>query len=138
MIPWQAGNGRRRSNPTSPALARTRPNGRLSRQLGFVLLRAVGLALLLRRSDRTIRPDLTILFPLGMVTLWAMMSIAWSADPAITLKRQIILVFTLLAVLGLVKQFDIKMLAEMAFAITLGVVLIGVAAEAAFAPDRSS
>lgn len=75
-----------------------------------------------------------ILFPLGMLTLWAVMSIAWSADQAIALKRQVVLICLLLAMFGLIRQFDLKVLAEMAFAITLGFVLVGIPAEIMFAP----
>jgi O-antigen ligase len=109
-------------------------NGRVPRQLGFLLLGVVGVALLMRRSNVEMRPDMTILFPLGMVTLWAIMSISWSADAAITLKRQIVLLFMLMTVLGLIRQYDMKTLAEMAFAIMLGYVVVGIAAEAAYAP----
>jgi exopolysaccharide production protein ExoQ len=109
-------------------------NGRMVRQLGFVLLGVVGLALAARRSKRPIRPNVAILFPLGMLALWAVMSIAWAADPPIALKRQIVLVCMLLAVFGLVRQFEIKVLAEMALAITVGVLLVGIVAEVAYAP----
>jgi O-antigen ligase len=120
------------------SLGEDEANGRMMRQAGFLLLGVVGIALVVRRSEQTIRPNAKILFPLGMLTLWAVMSIAWSADPAIAFKRQIVLICFLFAVFGLIRQFDLKVLAEMAFAIMLGFILVGIVAEIAFAPRDNS
>jgi exopolysaccharide production protein ExoQ len=109
-------------------------NGRAVRQAGFLLLGVVGFALVLRKSNCTFRPNPIILFPLGMLTLWAVMSIAWSADFAVALKRQVVLICMLLAVLGVIRQFDVKTLAQIGFAIMLGFIIVGIAAEVMFAP----
>jgi O-antigen ligase len=118
-------------------LSNDEANGRIARELGFLFLGAIGLVLIVRPSPQTFRPNPAILFPFCMVILWAFLSIAWSADIAITLKRQVILVCFLMAVVGTIRQFDVHTMIEMAFVHTLAIVLIGIGAELMFAPHLS-
>jgi exopolysaccharide production protein ExoQ len=112
-------------------------SGRASRQIGFLLLGGVGVVLLARPGIRALAPSPIILFALSVLLLWALLSAVWSADTAITLKRQVVLVCMLLAAGGLIKQFTIAQLAAMALVHSLFVVLLGVAVEIVLHPATS-
>jgi len=113
------------------SLAEEESSGRASRQIGFLLLGGVGVILLARPGVMALAPSRIVLFSLSMLLIWAMVSAAWSADVAITLKRQVVLVCMLLAAAGLIKQFTITQLAAMALVHSLLVVVLGVAVELA-------
>jgi O-antigen ligase len=115
-------------------LAAAEANGNLARQLGCLMMGVIGIALVTRKSRRATRIDPMVLFPFSMIVLWAFSSIAWSADPLLSFKRLTVLGCVLLAMYGMIRQYDFKTQVEMACSITLGVVLIGFVAEALFAP----
>lgn len=120
------------------ALGAEESEGRLSRQLGFLLLGAVGAVLLISGRGRPMRPAPLLAFSLAMVLIWALLSAVWSADVEVTLKRQIVLVCMLVAALGLIRRFEIDRLAEIGFVSALLMMIIGIAADALLAHRGSS
>ena len=110
-------------------LAQEESNGRASRQIGFLLLGAVGLMLLTRPAGIALAPNPLIVLPLSMLLIWALISAGWSADPVITLKREVMLLCMLLAAAGLVKHFPVSLLSEIALAHSLFVILLGFTVE---------
>jgi O-antigen ligase len=110
-------------------LVQEEESGRLERQVGMLLLGAVGVGLLIRRTENPWRVNPLVLFPLAMLILWAMMSAAWSPDPAISFKRVVALLCGVALALGLVRQFEMERLAEMGVVHGLTVTIIGIGVE---------
>lgn len=119
------------------ALADEAASGRAARQAGFLVLGTIGVIYLVRRGAISMRPRPLLLFPLLMLVLWVLVSAAWSADAALTLKRQVVLVCMLLAAAGLIKHFTLAQLAEMALVQSLIVVVLGVVVEFVLRPTLS-
>jgi O-antigen ligase len=110
-------------------LVQDEESGRLERQIGMLLLGAVGVGLLVRRTENPWNVSPLVLLPLMMLILWAVMSAAWSPEPAISFKRVVALICGVVLAVGLVRQFEMERLAEMAFVHGLAVTLIGIVAE---------
>jgi O-antigen ligase len=108
--------------------------GHATRQIGFLLLGGMGIVLLSRGGavPGQIRPML--MFPLCMLLIWALASSVWSADPALTLKRQVVLLCMLLGAAGLIRQFTIAQLAEIVVVQSLVVILLGIIVESILGP----
>jgi exopolysaccharide production protein ExoQ len=119
------------------SLKQDEASGHANRQIGFLFLGAIGITLLLRPADTALRPNPLLLFPLAMLLIWTLCSAAWSADPALTLKRQVILLCMLLAAAGFIKQFSITQLAEIVIVQTLLVLIVGIIAEVILQPVLS-
>jgi O-antigen ligase len=119
------------------SLKQDEASGHATRQIGFILLGAIGITLLLRPADAALYPNPLLMFPLAMLLLWTFSSAIWSADPALTLKRQVILLCMLLAAVGFIKQFSITELAEIVVVQTLAVIAIGILAELILHPILS-
>jgi O-antigen ligase len=103
--------------------------GYLPRQIGFLSLAGLGLLLLLRPGGT--RPSLAdpLAWPLVALAVWSVASIAWSADPGVTIRRVIVLLCCLTAALGLARQFEPRRLGLIALGATGALVLLGVVAE---------
>lgn len=118
------------------SLAAKEANGRSTRQFGFLLLGAIGAGLVVRAPVRRLDPLPALAFTIAALLLWATISAAWSAEVDTTVKRLVILACTVVAALGLIRQFDIDRLTEIAFVHTLLIVIVGVIAEALFGPKH--
>jgi O-antigen ligase len=80
--------------------------GRASRQIGMLALGAWGLAhVMMPAIGRRFRFNTAVLVPLAVLIFWSFGSIAWSVDPALTLRRLIVFSCVLLAVAGFVKHY---------------------------------
>ena len=84
--------------------------GRSSRQVGFLMLALFGAAgvVLPSRHDRACRPNPTLLYPLVALVAWAYLSLLWSHDRPLTLKRLVIFTGLWLSVVTLVKHFRLR------------------------------
>jgi exopolysaccharide production protein ExoQ len=102
-----------------------------SRQLGFLTLAALGAALLLRSSPAPLAINGRILCWLGALVAWGMLSALWADDVALSLKRLMPPLFTLIAACGVAKTWQPRQLCWFAFAMTGAYLLLGVAAECA-------
>jgi O-antigen ligase len=104
--------------------------GRAARQIGFLALGAWGSAMLLtRRSDRPIRVSGRVLLPLAVYASWAVISVIWSDDRALTAKRLIVFGCGMAGVVAFARHFkprDLARLALIGSGLTLG---IGIATE---------
>jgi exopolysaccharide production protein ExoQ len=110
-------------------LVQDEETGRPERQAGLLLLGAVGFVLLIRRTENPWRPNPVVLFPLVMLVLWSVMSAAWSPDPAISFKRVVALMCGVVLAVGLVRQFEMERLTEMAVVHCVAVAVIGIIVE---------
>lgn len=116
------------------SLAEEEASGRASRQIGFLMLGAIGVILLARPGVIAMEPRPLVLFIVCALLMWAMASALWSADASVSLKREIVLLCMLLAAGGLIKQFSMTDLAGMTLVHTLAVVAIGAIIEFGFEP----
>lgn len=102
---------------------------RLGKLLSYALLGLLGLVLVLRRA----RHRLAVRGPLSVCILvllgWAAVSLLWSADPEITVRRGgVLLLMTVLAV-GLVRQLSPREIAAVISAVSATFLFLGIAAE---------
>ena len=103
--------------------------GSRDRQLGFLVVGLLGCWLLALKAPYT----LGIYQWLGvlMIAFLAIcfVSVAWSDDPALTAKRQVIILMCFLAVLGVCKQLSARDLCVMVLAVAVIYLLLGVSVE---------
>lgn len=85
-------------------------HGQASRQIGFVLLGAFGAAGVLRpaRAERRFRPDWLLVYPLMVLIVWAYLSLLWSHDRGLTLKRLVVFTSLWLSIAAVVKHFRLR------------------------------
>ena len=77
--------------------------GRGARQMGFILLGLWGLSSFIRPAARRLRLSPAFAFPLIALAVWAFVSVLWSADPAFTVKRLVVLACVLGAIAAFVR-----------------------------------
>jgi O-antigen ligase len=122
---------------TTEQLADAVEDGSLRRQLGFSLVAALGLLLLWRHNGaqrQRLRDPLVGL--LALYVIWCALSVAWSVDAALTVKRVAVLGFCCLGVLGLTRQLAPRQLCLLAMVLLAGYAILGVAAELALGTFR--
>jgi O-antigen ligase len=110
-------------------LVQNEESGRPIRQAGVLLLGAVGFVLLVRKTEHPWRINALVLLPLVMLILWAVLSASWSPDPAISFKRVVALLCGVMLAAGLVRQYEMETIAEMALLNGVVVALVGVVVE---------
>lgn len=93
---------------TGDDMADMSAEGDLGRRLAFPLLGLFGLALLLRHDGARLGLDSRLGWLLLVYFLWCVMSILWSVDPPLTIRRVGVLVFCGLAALGLARQTTLR------------------------------
>lgn len=112
------------------AMVHTIEAGQPQRQLGLGLLGLFGLAGVFLPSERPSRLKLLIAYPVLVFVAWAFVSVAWSLDKPMTVKRLVTFGSMLLAALTLVRRYDIREIAQIAFTASLLTALVGVGNEA--------
>ncbi|MFT3786351.1 MAG: O-antigen ligase family protein [Tepidisphaeraceae bacterium] len=103
--------------------------GQAQRQIGFLALGAVGVYLCARASTRRFRPDFRLLFPLGLFLAWIMLSPLWSTDRELTIKRLVVFLSVVAAIVGFWRHFRARDLVLLAFIGTSAVTAFGVVYE---------
>lgn len=94
-------------------LAVAMESGRGARQFGFLSMGAWG-AITLFLTRRRFRIDPLFLFPLGLLLVWAGLSVIWSQDRGFTAKRLVLLGCVGVAVIAFVRRFKVRDLALLA------------------------
>ena len=89
--------------------------GQIMRQAAFAILFAYSIALLLLPSGRSVRVKLSLLYPIIVFCTWAIVSVLWSTDKALTLKRLVVFVTTIATIAAVLKHFDWKQIGQIAF-----------------------
>lgn len=89
-------------------------DGQFMRQAAFAILFVYSTALLLLPSGRQVRMKLSILYPVIVFCVWAMVSVLWSTDKALTLKRLVVLLTAIITIAAVIKHFDWKQIGQMA------------------------
>jgi exopolysaccharide production protein ExoQ len=103
--------------------------GKLSHQVGFLLIGLLGVGLLIRREGRPWQ--VRGLLPLVIVLFagWCLASTLWSTDPARTFKRAAILFLCLLGALGVGRALSLRELCRLALAVTASYAFVGLGTE---------
>ena len=103
--------------------------GTAKRQVAFAALGVIGLAMLMS-PGRAIQGYKSVMLYAVMVFIgWALVSITWSVDRGQTAKRLVVFASLCLAAGGLIKQYDPRQLARIAFAVAIATIVIGVGME---------
>ncbi len=107
------------------------------RRLGFFLLGLWGVAtIILARPRYKLRLNgLLPLIAMGFL-LWALLSLLWAVDPALALRRLVILGMVTVATIGILRQFSLRELVLFITLASLAYAMIGVAAELAYGTFR--
>ncbi len=100
-----------------------------SRQLGFLTLAALGAALLMRSPPAPLAINRRILCWLGGLVAWGMLSGLWADDVALSFKRLLPPLFTLIAACGVAKSWQSPQLCWFTVLTTASYLFLGIAAE---------
>jgi exopolysaccharide production protein ExoQ len=104
-------------------------DGQLSKRISFLFLGLFAVASLIRHRGAQLRANeplgRTILFFLG----WALLSLAWTEDPALTIRRLVVLLILCLAAVAMARRFSLREIAWLTFFCSILFLLIGVSAE---------
>jgi O-antigen ligase len=108
--------------------------GQASRQLGFLMLGVTGVALCAMPTQRRLRPDVRLLYPLILFVSWAVISIAWSTDRPMTAKRLVVFACVASLIAGFWRHLRAKDLALLAlvgsgFVTVIGIIYEGIAGD---------
>lgn len=124
--------------PSADTLQRHAAEGNAKRQIGFLLVGAVGLAILAGTNRRQVdvRGALSLLILLFLA--WMCLSIAWADQPALTGRRLIVIAMLALGALGAVTRLSLREIVLLIFLSSLAYLFAGIAAEAALGTFRPS
>ena len=104
--------------------------GQTQRQIALAVLFAYGVGLLLLPSAKQVRMKLSVFYPIIVFCAWAFISAFWSADKALTLKRLFVFLTMIVTIAGVLKHFDWKQIAQIAFIGSGLALLVGACNEA--------
>ncbi len=104
--------------------------GTMNRQVAFALMGVYGIAMLMIPAERSTRLKLLIAYPLVVFVGWALMSVLWSVDKAQTAKRLVVFFAMLSTVLAVVRRYDIRQVAQIAFIASGLTMFVGICNEA--------
>lgn len=105
-------------------------SGQAGRQIGFLALGAVGGVLCVMPTQRRFRPDLRLLYPVVVFVAWATISVIWSTDRSMTLKRLIVFGCVTTLIAGFWRHLRAKDLALLALVGSGMITAIGIIFEA--------
>lgn len=105
-------------------------SGQMQRQIGLGVLGIFGLLGVFLPADRPTRLKLLIAYPVIVFLAWAFMSTVWSVDQPMTVKRLVAFASMLLTAITLVRRYDIREIAQIAFTASLLTALVGMVNEA--------
>lgn len=88
-------------------------SGREARQIGFLLLAGMG-AIAIAVTKRRFRMDPLFFIPLALLLGWCVLSVLWSQDRSITVKRLVVMTCIGTAVIAFVKRYKVRDLALLA------------------------
>ena len=92
--------------------------GESTRQVAYAVLLCYGLAMTLRPATRDVALKARVIYPVLLFVGWALVSVTWSTDRAMTAKRLVVFVAMVTTVVGLLKHYDIKQIAQIAMIIS--------------------
>ncbi|HEX8340327.1 MAG TPA: O-antigen ligase family protein [Tepidisphaeraceae bacterium] len=88
--------------------------GQLVRQVAFLLMTAYAIGALLVSGERGVKLKWIIAYPVVLFVAWAFLSFTWSIEPAMAGKRLIIFGAMVGMTAVVLRQFDIRQMAEIA------------------------
>ena len=121
---WDASQWYNSSETEVGALVDRISEGQAQRQIALALMFAYGVGLLLVPSARRVRMKLSVFYPIVVFCTWAFISVLWSTDKSLTLKRLVVLAAAVTTVAGMIKHFDWKQIALIALigsGLTIGI-----------------
>jgi exopolysaccharide production protein ExoQ len=128
-------------NQSQEAIVQEVASGSAIRQVVLIVLGVFALvSLVSRRSDRPLRMDSRLGWILVIFTAWALLSLMWSEDPPLTLKRLAILVILSIVAVAMVRRFSLHEIVLWTFynmALFLVVAIVVEVSAGAFQPFAS-
>ncbi len=122
---------------TADEMEQQAAGGNFVRRFAFLSIAGLGLLGLMLPSDRRLgTPTPLLLAPLAAYFVWCLLSIAWSDNPSMTLRRCLVLTCLVLGGGGLVKQLTLREFLHLAWSIPLAYLVIGIGAEVALGTFR--
>jgi exopolysaccharide production protein ExoQ len=103
--------------------------GQLQRRIAFVALALFAITGLLARVRQSLKLRGALGWMLAFFVLWSIMSISWSIDPGVTLRRLGVFVIICLSAIATVRLFPISFLPSCAFFVTASYLLVGLIVE---------
>ena len=104
--------------------------GESTRQIAYAVLLCFGVAMAMKPASRDVACKARVIYPVLLFVGWALVSVTWSTDHAMTAKRLVVFVAMVTTVIGLLKHYDIKQIAQIAMIIGGFTMLIGLINEA--------
>ena len=101
------------------------------RQAAFLALAAMGGVFLIARSGPPLRPQGLLPWAVLLYVGWCLASVLWSHEPAVTARRAAVLLCALVGALGVARRLSHRELCQVAAAVTLAFLGIGMCAELA-------
>jgi O-antigen ligase len=99
--------------------------GQILRQVAFALMGVYGVWALLAPAERPTRLKLFVFYPLLVFVAWAMLSTVWSVDRSMTMKRLVVFVSMGVTIVSVLRRYDIREIAQIAFLASLLTALCG-------------
>lgn len=121
--------------PWAASSEATPSGGNVAKGLAVGLVALLGTYYLVR-GDRPLRLGGTLSLLLAFYCAWATASVAWSIDPALTVRRLAVAAFCVIGALGIARRHAPRDLAAIAMVVMGAYLAIGVAAEAALGTFR--
>ena len=115
----------------SYAIANQVEEGSPQRGIAVLSLGIFGCVLLLRRWRAQLRIDRVLGTPIALFLLWAVVSLTWSADPALSFRRLIIFLTVWLAAFAVGSSWSLRRIMITAFSVSTVFLLVGICAEVA-------
>ena len=107
----------------------TAEGGNVSRQIAFLALAAFGAINLLLPGRQFSRPSLPAVLLVSGSIAWCIVSVLWTTDVNMTVRRLIVMLCCVIGALGIVKQYSARQLLKAALVLSASFLALGVATE---------
>ncbi|MBX7256426.1 MAG: O-antigen ligase family protein [Candidatus Hydrogenedentes bacterium] len=124
--------------PSADTLQRHAAEGNVKRQIGFLLVGAIGAAILASSNRRRIEMRGALSFLILYFLTWITLSITWADQPALTGRRLIVIAMLAIGALAVVTRLSLREIVLLVFLSSFAYLLAGIAAELALGTFRPS
>jgi len=104
--------------------------------IGFVILGALGAVCWMQAPRRELQWNHALLLTAAMFVGWSFASVSWSIEPGLTMRKEGILVFMLMAAFGMAARFELEDFLWIAILVLGTFVIVGVLAEVRYGTLR--
>ena len=124
--------------PSADTLQRHAAEGNTKRQVGFLLVGAIGALILLGSNRRPLEMRGILAALIVFFMIWISLSITWADQRALTGRRLVVIAMLALGALAVVTRLSLREIVLLVFLSSLAYLLIGIAAELALGTFRLS